>query len=203
MVYVACAPRQAGGRWAVSGSVPVRARLPPAAAALVVCGRGRATRLFPCGSCAPRRRLRGRWPFRASVTVRRGAPADRQGERCEAEMGPRGAATPGRAGGDPAARGVVGRLNQACGRLLGRTTRTRSVLALCATSHHRAVRSVGQPAHGQGAFPRTRALRWLQTLSGPPKAQQLSLCSRNKQLAREEDKGSAAAPRWAAASARP
>ena len=66
-----------------------------------------------------------------------------------------------------------------------------------------AVRSVGQPAHGQGAFPRTRALRWLQTLSGPPKAQQLSLCSRNKQLAREEDKGSAAAPRWAAASARP
>ena len=157
-----------------------------------------------CGACAPRRRARGRWPFRAAFRCVAVLPRRQTGRALqEAEMGPRGAAAPVRAGGDPAARGVVGRLNQACGRLLGRTTRTRSVLALCATSHHRAVRSVGQPAHGQGAFPRTRALRWLQTLSGPPKAQQLSLCSRNKQLAREEDKGSAAAPRWAAASARP
>ena len=177
-------------------------------AALVVCGPGRRRGRFRAVRCVrSASTCAGPLAVSGSVPVRRGAPAppDRESGRAlqEAEMGPRGAAAPVRAGGDPAARGVVGRLNQACGRLLGRTTRTRSVLALCATSHHRAVRSVGQPAHGQGAFPRTRALRWLQTLSGPPKAQQLSLCSRNKQLAREEDKGSAAAPRWAAASARP
>ena len=162
----------------------------------ILLGMGVTGFLFLCVSAST---CAGPLAVSGSVPVRRGAPAATdKGERCR-DGTERGAAAPGRAGGDPAARAVVGRLNEACGRFLVRTTRTRSFLALCATSH-RAVRRVGQPAHGQGALPRTRALRWLQTLSGPPSAQQLSLCSRNKQLAKIK---AALQPRWAAASARP
>ena len=111
---------------------------------------GGAAEFVSCGG-GPRRRLRP-LAVSGSVTANSSLPRpDGRALRCE-EGGAE--AAPVRAGGGPAARGVVGRLNQARRQFLRRTTRTRSFLALCccATSLNRAAPRVGAASHGQGAL---------------------------------------------------